>query len=771
MNGRDTIRQRLRLEVTGTVQGVGFRPFVARTAMGFNLTGWVANRAADVLIEIEGRPDALARFREALDQNPPAAARIARILACPVPPRGGSGFAIAPSLADDKAAPVLLPDRAPCPACLAELDNPASRRYRYPFISCAECGPRASITSALPFDRERTSLADFPLCADCAREYANSADRRFDAQTISCPTCGPQLALLGADGSAFARGEAALTGALAHLACGEILALKGVGGFQLLVDARGEAAIAKLRARKARPAKPLAVMVGDLAALHALCTPDADEIALLESPAAPIVLIASRPGALPDAIAPGCSRLGVMLPASGLHALIAADFGAPLVVTSGNRAGEPIALDEEAALAELAGIADLFLVHNRRIENRLDDSVTQIAAAQPQILRRARGYVPQGLALATESGDLALGAQQKSCIALGLGRLALSGPHIGELEHAGVRSAFAAAPENLCRLYRCPPRRILIDAHPDYASSVFGFALAQREKLPLAAIWHHVAHVHAVIAEHDLALPVLGLAWDGMGLGENQSLRGSEAFRVTKEECRRCASLAPFPLPGGEAAQREPRRAALGLLFAAGASAAFRNPPVDRLFAEAELTVLTTMLERGINSPGCHSMGRLFDAVSALLGLSVISRYEGDAAMALQSAAEAAEREGLIGPPLAFEVEGGAIVWKPLLEALLAAQRQGFPVKALALAFHEALARLSVAIAEREALSDVALSGGCFQNRLLLRLCVAALREAGFRPHWGQTVPCNDGGIAIGQLGAARFAHFAWCRDFSDGEH
>lgn len=769
MNGRDAIRQRLRLEVSGTIQGVGFRPFVARTAMGLALSGWVANRAADVLIEIEGQPDALARFRDALDKSPPAAARIARILASPVPPRGDCGFAIAPSLADSETSPVLQADRAPCPACLAELGNRASRRYRYPFISCAECGPRASIASAPPFDRERTSLVDFPLCADCAREYADSADRRFDAQTISCPACGPRLALLTADGSAIAQGEAALSGALAHLARGEILALKGIGGFQLLVDARNEAAIAKLRARKARPAKPLAVMVRDLEMLRSLCAPDADEIALLESPAAPIVLIASRPGALPDAIAPGCSRLGVMLPASGLHALIAGDFGAPLVVTSGNRAGEPIALDEEAALAELAGIADAFLVHDRRIENRLDDSVMQIAAAAPQILRRARGYVPLGLVLTTEPGDLALGAQQKSGIALGLGRIALPGPHLGELEHAGVRRAFAAAPEALCRRYRCPPRRILIDAHPDYASSVFGFELAQREKLPLAAIWHHVAHVHAVIAEHDLAPPVLGLAWDGLGLGEDQSLRGSEAFRVTRQGCSRCASLAPFPLPGGEAALREPRRTALGLLFAAG-ERALGASRAAALFTADELRLLTTMLERKLNSPHCHSMGRLFDAISALLGLSAISRYEGDAAMALQSAAEAAERERLAGPPLAFALEDGTIVWKPLLEALLAAQAEGLSAGALALAFHEALARLSVALAEREALPDVALSGGCFQNRLLLRLCVAALREAGFRPHWGQTVPCNDGGIAVGQLGAARFGHFAWCRDFSGGE-
>jgi hydrogenase maturation protein HypF len=769
MNGRGAIRQRLRLEVSGTVQGVGFRPFIARTAMALNLTGWVANRAGDVLIEVEGTHEAIARFHSMLSERAPTAARLARILASPIPLRGDTGFVIAPSRADDDAAPVLQPDRAPCPACLAELGDRTSRRYRYPFISCAECGPRASITSALPFDRERTSLNEFPLCTDCAAEYVSSTNRRFDAQTISCPACGPQLALLGADGSAVAQGEAALAGALAHLARGEILALKGIGGFQLLVDAGNEAAIAKLRARKARPAKPLAVMVRDLAALRLLCTPDAFEIALLESPAAPIVLIASRPGALPDAIAPGCSRLGVMLPASGLHALIAGDFGAPLVVTSGNRAGEPIALDEEAALAELAGIADAFLVHNRRVETRLDDSVTQIAAAEPQILRRARGYVPQGLGLATPPGDLALGAQQKSAIALGLGRVALLGPHLGELEHAAVRSAFAVAPEKLGRLYRCPSRRILIDAHPDYASSVFGFALARREKLPLAAIWHHVAHVHAVIAEHDLALPVLGLAWDGMGLGENQSLRGSEAFRVTKEECRRCASLAPFPLPGGEAAQREPRRAALGLMFAAGED--FRNPPLGRLFAASELTVLTRMLETGLNSPDNHSMGRLFDAVSALLGLSAFSRYEGDAAISLQYAAEAAERESLAAPPLAFALDGEAIVWKPLLEALLAAQRLGFEAKALALAFHEALARLSVSIAQREALSDVVLSGGCFQNRLLLRLCVAALRAAGFRPHWGQAVPCNDGGLAIGQLGAARFGHFAWCRDFSDGEH
>lgn len=765
----DAQKLRLRLEVTGTVQGVGFRPFVARTAMGLKLSGWVANRADGVQIEAEGEAGALAALCDRIEHSPPGAARIASLSTTPIPVQGGALFAIAASLLPGDAAPVLQPDRAPCSACRAELGDPDSRRHGYPFISCAECGPRYSIADALPFDRERTSFNDFPLCPRCAAEYGTASDRRFDAQTISCPDCGPCLALLSPSGECLAERDEALALALDRLHRGEILALKGVGGYQLLVDARSAPAVMRLRARKLRPSKPLALMVADLAMLRSIANFDAAEEALLGSPAAPIVLLAARPGGLPDAIAPGLARIGAMLPASGLHALIAEGFGAPLVVTSGNRPGEPIALDEEDALAALAGIADAFLIHDRRIAARLDDSLTQIAAGLPQVLRRARGYVPEAIALAGEAGDLALGGQQKSAIALGLGRIAVPGPHLGELDHAGVRAAHRAASERLCALYRSPPRRILIDAHPDYAASVHGAELATRLGLPLAAIWHHVAHVHAVIAEHDLALPLTGLAWDGLGLGENRTLRGGEAFRVDEEDCLCVASLAPFPLPGGEVALREPRRAALGLLYAALGDKAFEDRRLRALFSSIERPVLVRMLARGINSPLCTSIGRLFDAIAALLGLCPINRHEGEAAMRLQGAAEEALRSAMPTPRFELSLEGGTIQWRELALGLIAARDDGIPTPALALAFHQALARIAVGIAHREALPEVVLSGGCFQNRLLLELCVEALRAAGLRPHWGQRIPCNDEGLALGQLGAARFSHFAWQRESAGG--
>lgn len=759
---------RFRLEIGGIVQGVGFRPFVARTAQSLGLAGWVANHAAGVVVEVEGAADAIAAFGAALRKDHPAPARIDEVCELALPASGERGFAIASSLTDEAPIPSLQPDSVICPSCLAELSDPSSRRFRYPFISCAECGPRYSITKALPFDRARTALDEFPLCAECSAEYVNPANRRFDAQTIGCACCGPLLSLLDSDGRELSTGEAALEGGIKMLRQGKILALKGIGGFQLLADARNETAIAELRARKARPAKPLAVMVADLRALRALCTPTIAEEALISSSAGPIVLIDARPGALPEAIAPGCPRHGVMLPASGLHALIADDFGAPLVVSSGNRAGEPIAIDNAAALRELSGIADAFLVHNRRVIARLDDSVTQIAAGSPQVLRRARGYVPLALSLATQADELALGGQQKNTIAQGLGPVAMLSAHHGELEHAATFAAFKAACSRLSRLYHCPPRRILIDAHPDYMSSVFGMKLAQEKHLFLTAIWHHVAHVHAVIAEHALELPVLGIAWDGMGLGERQALLGGEAFRVTPEASLHCASLQPFPLPGGEAAIREPRRAALGLLYAAEGPSALHQPALALLFDDTALVVLETMLAKGINSPTCHSIGRLFDAVSALLGLCAISRYEGDAAMQLQFAAETAQREGVATPDLAFKLEGGTINWQAALNTLLTEKAQGRPTAALALGFHRALAALCVELAQTQALTDVVLAGGCFQNRLLLALCIAALRKAGLRAHWACKIPSNDGGLALGQLGAAHYGHVAWTRNYSE---
>ncbi|WP_341676983.1 carbamoyltransferase HypF [Niveibacterium sp. SC-1] len=749
---------RRRFEVEGVVQGVGFRPFVARLAAELGLRGWVANRANGVVIEAEGAPGRLEAFAARLRAERPGPARIDDLRAASCAPRADAGFLIAESLVGESVVPTLLPDTVTCPACLAELRDPANRRHRYPFISCAECGPRHAIVEALPFDRARTTLVDFPLCPDCLAEYRNPQDRRFHAQTIGCPQCGPRLALLAMDGAVQALGQAALEAALATLRAGGIVGLKGLGGYQLLVDARDEAAVRRLRERKARPAKPFALMVAKLSALAGVAQATPEEIALLASPAGPIVLLESVPGAVAAAVAPESPRLGVMLPSTGLHALLLDAFGGPLVATSGNRAEQPIAIDEAEALRDLADIADCLLAHDRRIAARLDDSLAQVAAGVPQLLRRARGFVPLTLPLEGEPGVLALGAHQKNTVAIGLGPVAALGAHNGDLDSVATQAQFADAADALTRLHGAAPARVLIDAHPDYASSQFGSRLAEAAGVPLSRIWHHHAHVHAVIAEHRLAAPLLGVAWDGLGLGEDHGLWGGECFRVEIAGIARLANFAAFPLPGAERAAREPRRAALGCLHMLEGEAAFERPAIRAAFTPSELQVLRRMLERNLNCPPTSSVGRLFDAVASLLGLRHVSRFEGDAAMQLQFAAE---RAGTAEPAYAVVIDEGVVDWRPALAALLDDLAAGTAVEQIAARFHETLAQALARLAALNGLERVALSGGCFQNRLLLVRCVALLRSAGHDVYWPQQIPPNDGGISVGQLSAYRWGHVA----------
>ncbi len=751
-----TVLVRRRFELEGVVQGVGFRPFVARLALSLGLAGWVANRADGVVIEVEGDGVALEAFALRLGTDRPAPSRLDRLHHAPCVPCGERGFRIADSLSASNVVPTLLPDTVTCPVCLAELRDPANRRYRYPFISCAECGPRHSITEALPFDRGRTTMVDFPLCADCLAEYSSPVDRRFHAQTMSCPRCGPRLVLMHLDGCTKAEGEAALHCAVATLRDGGIVGLKGLGGFQLLVDACNESAVQRLRKRKARPAKPLALMVLGLETLSAIAMATPEETALLKSAAGPIVLLERVPSAVAGSVAPDTPRLGVMLPTSGLHALLLDAFGGPLVATSGNRSEQPIAIDEAEALRALVGIADCLLTHNRRIAARLDDSLAQVACGTPQLLRRARGFVPLTLPLEGEPGVLALGAHQKNAVAIGLGPVAVLGAHNGDLDSLETRAQFECAAADLTRLRGGRLARVVVDAHPDYASSQVGWRLAVDIDVPLERVWHHHAHVHAVIAEDRLALPVFGVAWDGLGLGEGNALWGGECFVVEERGIHRVASFETFPLPGGERAALEPRRAALGCLYALEGEAAFSRPQVAAAFASHELPVLQRMLERSLNCPQTSSVGRLFDAVASLLGLCQTSRFEGDAAMQLQFAAE---RVDTVNEAYPVTLNGAIFDWRPTLAALLDEVARGVAVELIAARFHQTLARLPALLATRAGLERVVLSGGCFQNRLLLALCTVPLRAAGHDVHWPRQVPSNDGGIALGQLSAVCWGH------------
>lgn len=740
------------------VQGVGFRPWLWHCASELGLAGWARNAGAALLLEVEGPPVALARLLQRLDAPPPHA-RIVRRQVEEVAPLGDDRFVILP--ASESAAPAagLLPDLASCPDCLAEASDPADRRYRYPFGSCTRCGPRYSILERLPWERAHTSLRAFPLCVDCRREYQDPADRRFHAETQGCARCGPQLALTGPDGRLLAGQDGALDRAVAALQAGQVLAVKGLAGYHLMVLATDPAAIARLRQRKQRPVKPLAIMCADLAEAGRHCRVDPAEAELLTGTAAPIVLLerlqpVGVAAALPAALAPGSPLLGIQLAPTPLHRLLLDRLGAPVVATSGNRRGEPVIGDDAGALSALQGIADAWLVHDRAIVNPLEDSVARVIAGRPVLLRRARGEAPAVVAeLPGASGLLAAGGQQKSAPALASDGQVIVAAQVGDLESPVAQARFARSIERLTGLQRTPPSRIACDLHPDYHSTRY----AEEAGLPLRRVQHHHAHVLATMAEHDLAPPLLGVAWDGSGYGPDRTVWGGEFLEIHAGGFRRFARLRRFRLPGAAQAVREPRRSALGLLhglYGAGAMTRDGLAPV-RSFLPAERRVLTGMLEQGIQAPWTSSAGRLFDAVASLLDLCQRASHEAEAACALEWAAAC----GRSSAPLVLALRPGVDVpwvldWGPALRVLLDRLAAGEPVAQLAAAFHAGLADAIVRVARRAGATRVALGGGCFQNRLLVEQVIAGLAAAGIGCWWPQRLPANDGGLALGQLAA-----------------
>jgi hydrogenase maturation protein HypF len=726
---------RLRLTVRGLVQGVGFRPFVFRLARELRLGGWVGNAPEGVRIEAEGPRDVLDRFCERLRGELPPRANILALDRAALEPAGHAEFVIRASAADGDAVAWVMPDVAACAECLREVRDPRQRRYRYPFTNCTDCGPRYSIIRRLPYDRPNTTMAGFAMCAACRAEYDDPRDRRFHAQPIACPDCGPHLELVDRHGAVLARRDEALRTAAAALRAGQIMAVKGIGGFHLLVDARREQGVKTLRRRKCREAKPLAVMVADLAAARELCEFSDEAARLFESPEAPIVLAPRRGRGVCDAVAPGNPLLGVLRAYTPLHVLLLAEVGFPLVATSGNRSDEPICTDNQDALTRLGDIADLLLVHNRPIARRVDDSVVQVIAGRPQVLRSARGYAPLPLAAgAALPAVLAVGAQQKSAPAAAIGADVFLGAHVGDLEGPLALDAFAGGVEAFRELYGFEPVRIACDLHPDYQSTRF----AERCGVPVVGVQHHVAHAHACLADNGIAGPALAVVWDGTGLGTDGTIWGGEFLRIDGARWERVDHLRRFRLPGGEAAAREPRRAALGVLFELYGA----ELPVDLGFAPHELEVLLTMLRRGVNAPLTSSAGRLFDAVAALLDLRRRTSFEGQAAMELEFAAE---RDGAAYGATTTD-------WGPLVRQIVADVRAGVPRAQIAARFHASLVAIIVAVARRSADRKVLLTGGCFQNRRLSELAIAALRDAGFEPYWHGRVPPNDGGIALGQV-------------------
>jgi hydrogenase maturation protein HypF len=748
------------LHICGVVQGVGFRPFVYRLAEDLRLTGWVINSAQGVFIEVEGTTEATAQFCLRLKSEKPAQAVIHGMRSAEIPLVGDRCFEIRQSSDDGPRTTLVMPDVATCGDCLREIFDPTNRRYRYPFTNCTNCGPRYSIIEALPYDRPHTSMRGFPMCPACQAEYEDPTNRRFHAQPNACPVCGPQLAFWNNNGIFLAEQDDALHAAAEALRQGWVVAIKGLGGFHLCVDARSHEAVDRLRQRKMRPSKPFALMIPDLAAAETYCELSTAEHQLLTSSAAPIVLLRRRPGdGLADTIAPGNPTLGVMLPYTPLHHLLMAELGFPIVATSGNLSDEPICTDEAEAVTRLHGLADFFLVHNRPIVRPVDDSVARVLAGDIQILRRSRGYAPLPIPLegAGKGAILAVGAHLKNTVALAVSGNVFPSQHIGDLETPQSYTAFHQTIESLCALYEAEPTTVACDAHPDYLSSQYAAQLAADRGLPLIKVQHHYAHILSGMAEHGLQPPILGLAWDGTGYGADGTIWGGEFLKVTVDGFQRVAYLRPFPLAGGDAAVREPRRSALGMFYARfGAHFFERDHALLRYFSWEERRILGAMLEKRINTIPTSSIGRLFDGVAALLDLHPTADFEGQAAMALEFAAVdmgsatysfAVDENMEPGAPLILD-------WAPLLDELLTDRRHGVDVGQIAGKFHNALVDAALTVAHRIGIDKIVLSGGCFQNKLLTETLIAHLRAEGFHPYWQQKIPTNDGGIAVGQAAA-----------------
>lgn len=781
------------------MQGVGFRPFVYRLAQELALAGHVENSPSGLSLEVEGPDAALEAFKRRLRSECPAHASILEWQEEACAPRHTPGFEIRASATDGALQALVQPDLATCADCLGDIFTPGNRRYRYPFTNCTACGPRHSIVRALPYDRTRTTLAAFPLCAACEAEYREPGDRRFHAEPTACPACGPQLALWDAHGSTLARGDAALRAAADAVRAGAILALKGLGGFQLVVDARLDAAVLALRMRKRRAAKPFALMLPDLGWAQRLCQLEALEQALLTSAAAPIVL--ARRGAaavsLAASIAPGNPYLGIMLPSTPLHHLLLSELGVPIVATSGNLGEEPLCIDEHEALERLQGLADVFLVHDRPIARPVDDSLVRVVAGRALLLRRARGYAPLPVAtLAGTDTALAVGAHLKNTLALAQAGRAVLSAHLGDLEDERTLALFHATWQALEEFHDARPTRVACDLHPDYLSTQAALACG----LPVVRVQHHHAHALSCLADNALLPPALAITWDGSGYGDDGTLWGGEWLRLSAEGYTRVAWLRPFPLPGGERALREPRRALLGLLFAQHGEAWLQGAAVADgadarrqgavrallagLFRPSERELLLKLLRRHVNAPLTSAVGRLFDAVAALVGLGASSDFEGQAAMALEFACDThtgappegypfelrataarprtiAEALSAGSLPSAGSAGTGCLVdWGPMLLAiedeLATALEAGLPAQAVAARvaprFHETLAALAATVASRCDEPRVLLTGGCFQNRVLTERTLAHLERAGHLGYIHRQVPPNDGGLALGQL-------------------
>ncbi|WP_245613600.1 carbamoyltransferase HypF [Pelobacter seleniigenes] len=744
---------RTRLHIEGIVQGVGFRPFVYREAQACGLAGWVLNNSQGVLIEIEGLPAQQQEFLARLQQRLPPLASITRLVRQPIPAQGESSFQIRASATENDHNIQVAADSYVCPDCLAELFDPADRRYGYPFINCTNCGPRYSIVTAIPYDRPNTTMAAFRMCPHCQAEYDDPGSRRFHAQPNACPVCGPQLQLVDAAGNPVNGDPIAQTSAL--LAAGHIIAIKGLGGYHLAVAADNAAAVAELRRRKARDEKPFALMSFDLERIRGYARVSAAEAALLTGPQRPIVLLEKLPEHnLAELVAPRNRYFGVMLPATPLHYLLLRQFPA-LVMTSGNRSDEPIAFEDHDARERLATIADYRLSHNRAIHIRCDDSIARVMTGKPLLLRRSRGFVPHSLPLpGAQSRVLALGAELKSTFCLSRRDRAFLSQHIGDLKNLETAQSLAAGIAHLERILEWQPEVIAHDLHPDYLSTSYARErAAQHNGLPCIAVQHHHAHLASCMAENGISEPCIGLVCDGIGYGEDGQIWGGEFLIGDYHSYQRVGHFADLPMPGGDAATREPYRMAISLLHRVYGRE-LPELPFLRSVPDGTLQLLLQMIEKRVNSPLTSSCGRLFDAIAALTGLRSHSHYEGQAALELEMAIS-----GNCFTPYPYQLEPQAGQWifdpGPSVRAIVNDLFEEVDVGMISGRFHTTLAVMMVDVCSHiraaHGLCKVVLSGGVFQNRFLTETILSLLHKQDFQPVTHSLVPPNDGGLALGQ--------------------
>ncbi len=773
-----------RISVRGIVQGVGFRPFVYRLAVKHNLKGYVYNTSEDVKIEMEGELEAIKQFQLELGIEAPPLARIEGIAITHHPPIGYKNFEIRHSIAEEGKYQLISPDIATCQACLSELLNPSDRRYRYPFTNCTNCGPRFTIIEDIPYDRPKTTMRGFQMCPQCQAEYENPLDRRFHAQPNACPKCGPKVELVDNQGKRVA-GSDALASASQLLKRGKIVAVKGLGGFLLACDASNEAAVKTLRERKRRPSKPFAIMVNNVNEIKKHCYVSPEEEELLTCPQSPIVLMKWKAGSsVSREVAPNLEYLGVMLPYTPLHHILLKDTELPLVMTSGNLSEEPIAKDNNEALKRLSGIADYFLIHNRDIYSRYDDSVAIVERGTSQLVRRARSYAPYPIHLTFKCRQvLACGAEMKNTFCLTRDNYAFLSQHIGDMENMETLEHFDNTISLYKKLFRIEPEIIAYDLHPDYLSTKYAQELSKSSNIKLIPVQHHHAHIASCMADNKLEVSVIGVAFDGTGMGSDGHIWGGEFLVADYYSFDRVGHLEYLPLPGGDAAIKRPYRTAVGYVLSllgkdtlkAIIASGAKHPPVAFIgeVSEIEIGIIKRQIESGLNSPLTSSMGRLFDAVSALVNIRGEIDYEGQAAVELEMAAyachceehsdEAISNDKESYPYRIIADEGMRIVQlRDLLSAIIEDLEQGISSRKISVRFHNAIARMTDEmcrlIADETGINQVVLSGGVFQNRLLLRKTIKLLENSDFQVFTHRQVPCNDGGISLGQAVVANFA-------------